>query len=138
VGSPSALLVRRDLHAPGLAPPTKPGVWAIRTARTPSLKGVKTLIWVEIVVAHGSIDPLPPLPAQFAAREIIEPVSDSLPIEELPPPHDDDAVAHLPGVQLPAIELPSTEGGSVVLSDLVARTVVFVHPSSDQIQLTPV
>src|SRR5688572_24571256 len=32
-------------------------------------------------------------------------------------------------MQLPAIELPSTDGGSVGLSDLSARTVVFVHPS---------
>lgn len=51
------------------------------------------------------------------------------PIEKLPPPSDDGAAAHLPEVHLPAIELPSTEGGRVVLSDLVARTVVFVYPS---------
>jgi peroxiredoxin len=56
-------------------------------------------------------------------------VNDLPPIEELPPPHDDGAAAHLPGVQLPALELPSTEGGRVILSDLLARTVVFVYPS---------
>jgi peroxiredoxin len=56
-------------------------------------------------------------------------VSTPSPIEELPPPRDDGAAAHLRGMQLPAIELPSTEGGRVVLSDLVARTVVFVYPS---------
>jgi peroxiredoxin len=56
-------------------------------------------------------------------------VSDPPPIEELPPPHDDGAAAHLSGVQLPAIELPSTDGGLTALSDLVARTVVFVYPS---------
>ena len=55
-------------------------------------------------------------------------VADAPPIEELPPPRDDGATAHLPGVQLPAIELPSTAGGGVALSDLVTRTVVFVHP----------
>jgi peroxiredoxin len=56
-------------------------------------------------------------------------VSDPPPIEELPAPHDDGAAAHLSGVQLPAIELPSTYGGLTPLSDLVARTVVFVYPS---------
>jgi len=56
-------------------------------------------------------------------------VSDPPPIEELPPPDDDGAAAHLPGAQLPAIELPSTDGGRVALSDLVALTVVFVYPS---------
>jgi peroxiredoxin len=56
-------------------------------------------------------------------------VSDPPPIEELPPPLDDGAVAHLAGVQLPAIELPSTDGGRVALSDLGNRTVVFVFPS---------
>jgi len=56
-------------------------------------------------------------------------VSDPSPIEELPPPDDDGAAAHLPGVQLPAIELPSTDGGRVALRDLITRTVVFVYPS---------
>lgn len=32
-------------------------------------------------------------------------------------------------MRLPAIELPSTEGGVVTLSELIARTVVFVYPS---------
>jgi peroxiredoxin len=50
-------------------------------------------------------------------------------VKELPPPRDDGAAAHLPGLRLPAIELPSTEGGHVVLSDLLARSVVFVYPS---------
>jgi peroxiredoxin len=56
-------------------------------------------------------------------------VSPSLPIEELPPPHDDGAAAHLAGLQLPMIELPSTKGERVTLSDLVIRTVLFVYPS---------
>lgn len=50
-------------------------------------------------------------------------------IDELPRPHHDGAAAHLPGLRLPAIELPSTQGGQVALSQLVARTVAFVHPS---------
>jgi peroxiredoxin len=56
-------------------------------------------------------------------------MSNPLPIEELPPPHDDGAAAQLPGRRLPAIALPSTEGGHATLSELVARTVVFVYPS---------
>ena len=56
-------------------------------------------------------------------------MSDPPPLEELPPPHDDGAAAHLPGVQLPAIGLPSTDGGCEALSDLDNRTVVFVFPS---------
>jgi peroxiredoxin len=50
-------------------------------------------------------------------------------IEGLPPPHDDGAAAHLPGKQLPPLELPSTKGGQLALNDLVTRTVVFVYPS---------
>ena len=56
-------------------------------------------------------------------------MNDLPPIEELPPPQDDGAAVHLPGLQLPAIELPSTDGGRVALRELVTRTVVFVHPS---------
>ena len=56
-------------------------------------------------------------------------MSDRPPIEGLPPPDDDGAADRLPGVQLPGIELPSTDGGRVALSDLLARTVVFVYPS---------
>ena len=51
------------------------------------------------------------------------------PLEALPPPDDDGAAAHLPGARLPAIGLPSTNGGRVALSDLGNRTVVFVYPS---------
>jgi peroxiredoxin len=57
------------------------------------------------------------------------PVSDPQPLEELPRPRDHGAAAHLPGLRLPAIELPSTDGGRVALSDLGNRTVVFVFPS---------
>ena len=51
------------------------------------------------------------------------------PVEELPAPQDDGAATHLPGVQLPAIGLPSTDGGQVALGGLGGRTVVFVYPS---------
>ena len=60
---------------------------------------------------------------------IIGRVSHSPPIDELPRPHDDGAAAHLPGVRLPAIELPATDGGQIALRDLPARTVVFVYPN---------
>jgi peroxiredoxin len=56
-------------------------------------------------------------------------MTDPLRIEDLPPPRDDGAAAHLPGSRMPAIELPSTDGLSIRLSDLEERTVLFVFPS---------
>jgi peroxiredoxin len=56
-------------------------------------------------------------------------VGDPPSVDGLPAPRDDDAAAHLPGAPLPPIELPSTAGGRVALSDLVSRAVVFVYPS---------
>jgi peroxiredoxin len=53
----------------------------------------------------------------------------SQPIGGIPPPHDDGAAAHLPGSQLPPVELRSTKGGRLALDNLVATTVVFVYPS---------
>jgi peroxiredoxin len=49
--------------------------------------------------------------------------------EGLPPPGDDGAAAHLAGMRLPRIELPSTDSGRVRLSDLASRTVLFAVPS---------
>ena len=43
-------------------------------------------------------------------------------------PEDDGAAAHLPGLRLPNLSLPSTSGGEVLLSDLRARTVLYVYP----------
>ena len=37
-------------------------------------------------------------------------------------------VEHLPGLRLPDLSLPSTAGRRVVLSNLTARTVLFVYP----------
>ena len=45
----------------------------------------------------------------------------------LPAPQDDGAADHLPGGGLP-VTLPATGGGSVDLSALPRRTVVFVYP----------
>jgi peroxiredoxin len=49
----------------------------------------------------------------------------------LPVPEDDGAADHLPGLPLPAVELPSTGGGRVALDGLGRarpRTVLYVYP----------
>jgi len=47
----------------------------------------------------------------------------------LPVPVDDGAARHLPGLELPRIALPSTDGGSVSLDDpAVPLLVVYCHP----------
>lgn len=48
--------------------------------------------------------------------------------KDLPVPVDDGAAAHLPGLKVPDIALPSTVGGAVVLSKLSGRTVVYAYP----------
>ena len=47
---------------------------------------------------------------------------------DLPVPIDDGACDHLPGVRLPALALPATDGGMVTLSTLPGRSVVYVYP----------
>lgn len=47
---------------------------------------------------------------------------------DLPVPMDDGAAEHLPGMRLPSIPLPSTAGGTVDLSSLTGRTVVYCYP----------
>jgi peroxiredoxin len=47
---------------------------------------------------------------------------------DLPVPVDDGACAHLPGTRVPSIPLPSTAGGTVNLSTLPGRTVVYCYP----------
>ena len=51
------------------------------------------------------------------------PLPDNLPI-----PEADGACDHLPGMSMPALTLPSTAGGSVDLSVLAGRTVVYIYP----------
>jgi peroxiredoxin len=47
----------------------------------------------------------------------------------LPVPTDDGACRHLPGLEVPAIELPSTDGGTIRLGDAPTRwTVVYAYP----------
>lgn len=48
--------------------------------------------------------------------------------DNLPVPVDDGACDHLPGMRLPAVQLPSTGGGRVDLSALPGRTVVYCYP----------
>jgi peroxiredoxin len=50
---------------------------------------------------------------------------------DLPVPHDDGAADHLPGLALPAAELPATTGSAVSLDQLgraTPRTVLYVYP----------
>jgi peroxiredoxin len=47
---------------------------------------------------------------------------------DLPRPVDDGACAHLAGFRIPSVELPATNGGSVDLSRLAGRTIVFCYP----------
>jgi peroxiredoxin len=47
---------------------------------------------------------------------------------DLPVPVDDGACAHLRGMRVPSIQLPSTAGGAVDLSALAGRTIVYCYP----------
>jgi peroxiredoxin len=47
---------------------------------------------------------------------------------DLPAPEDDGAAAHLPGMKIPPVALPSTAGGEVRLDVLPGRTVLFCYP----------
>lgn len=48
--------------------------------------------------------------------------------DDLPVPVDDGACDHLPGMRWPAIALASTAGGTVDLSRMAGRSVVYVYP----------
>lgn len=48
--------------------------------------------------------------------------------DDLPPPGDDGAANHLPGTRMPSLPLPATSGGSVDLSALPGRVVVYAYP----------
>lgn len=48
--------------------------------------------------------------------------------DDLPAPVDDGAASHLPGLELPIIPLPATDGRMVDLSALSGRAVVYVYP----------
>ena len=48
--------------------------------------------------------------------------------DDLPAPQDDGACAHLPGMELPQVPLPATDGASVTLGALAGHTVVYCYP----------
>jgi peroxiredoxin len=50
----------------------------------------------------------------------------------IPAPVDDGGAAHLAGAMLPQLALPSTAGGTVTLSQLNGRTVVFGYPRTGE------
>jgi len=51
----------------------------------------------------------------------------SLPAD-LPVPSEDGACGHLPGIALPDLELPATDGSAVSLARIPGRTVVYAYP----------
>ncbi|MVN88564.1 redoxin family protein [Deinococcus sp. HMF7620] len=51
---------------------------------------------------------------------------------DLPVPVDDGACAHLPGVRLPALALPGTDGRLHDLSARPGRTVLYLYPKTAQ------
>lgn len=57
------------------------------------------------------------------------PQSLSLP-DNLPVPQDDGACAHLPGLKMPPLALPTTAGSPVDFSGLTGRIVIFCYPKT--------
>ena len=47
---------------------------------------------------------------------------------DLPKPEDDGACNHLPGTQLPSVNLPATSGHSIDIATLSGLTVLFAYP----------
>lgn len=50
----------------------------------------------------------------------------------IPAPSDDGAVDHLPGLAIPSIALPATDGSRVDLSILSGRTIVYAYPRTGE------
>jgi len=48
--------------------------------------------------------------------------------KDLPVPIDDGAAAHLEGMNLAKIALPSTDGGTVELASITGRFVIYIYP----------
>ncbi|HWE95294.1 MAG TPA: peroxiredoxin [Tepidisphaeraceae bacterium] len=51
---------------------------------------------------------------------------------KIPAPQDDGGARHLPGVVLPSVVLPATDGTHVDLSKLPGRVVVYAYPRTGQ------
>jgi peroxiredoxin len=50
--------------------------------------------------------------------------------DDLPVPQDDGGAAHLPGLAIPHVSLPSTAGGMIDLATVTGTVVVFAYPRS--------
>jgi peroxiredoxin len=50
----------------------------------------------------------------------------------IPAPQDDGGARHLPGMSIPAISLPATDGSSVTLAALKGRVVLFAYPRTGE------
>ncbi|HYA38229.1 MAG TPA: peroxiredoxin [Candidatus Methylomirabilis sp.] len=48
--------------------------------------------------------------------------------KDLPRPVDDGAASHLPGMSLPRLVLPATDGTSVDLAAIPGRAVIYIYP----------
>ncbi|HUG16645.1 MAG TPA: peroxiredoxin [Thermomicrobiales bacterium] len=48
--------------------------------------------------------------------------------DDLPVPDDDGACDHLPGLRLPSVPLPATDGRSIDLATLTGRVIVYAYP----------
>jgi|SRR5579884_1499142 len=51
---------------------------------------------------------------------------------DLPVPMDDGACAHLQGMRMPSIALPSTTGRAVCVNELPGTTVIFAYPRTGE------
>jgi peroxiredoxin len=51
---------------------------------------------------------------------------------QIPAPKDDGAAAHLVGMQIPSLHLPTTSGDHIDLSTLQRRCVVYAYPMTGQ------
>ena len=51
---------------------------------------------------------------------------------KIPAPVDDGGTRHLPGMQLPDVSLPATDGTQVSLAKLPGRVIVFAYPRTGQ------
>lgn len=50
----------------------------------------------------------------------------------IPAPLDDGAADHLPGLTLPNLPLPATDGSTIDLSGLEGRTIIYVYPRTGE------
>ena len=63
------------------------------------------------------------MPRTTSRKDDLNELPDNLPI-----PVDDGACYHLPGAMVPSVALASTAGGTVDLSQLAGRTVLYIYP----------